>query len=245
MKKHQITALIIDDERYSRDELRHLLEHDHSIDVIGEGDSGEAAIVKAIQLKPDVIFLDVEMPQMNGIDTAKAINSLKDPPLIVFATAYPDFAVDAFRYGAIDYLLKPFEEERIKETIIRLEDRLFNANHEKEATPLPKKLAIESEDGIVYIDPNEIIFAYRDDRMTKIVGKVFEYETKTPLKDFELRLKDYRFFRIHKSYLVNLKDVKKLVPWFNGAYQLELHGHKETLSVSRNYVKALRTKLEI
>jgi two-component system response regulator LytT len=86
---------------------------------------------------------------------------------------------------------------------------------------------------------------YRDDRVTKIVGKTAEFETKTPLKDFELRLKDHRFFRIHKSYIVNLQDVSRLIPWFNGAYQLELKGHKELLSVSRNYVKALRSRLEI
>lgn len=245
MKKHQITALIIDDERYSREELRHLLHDNDLINVVGEGESGEVAIVKALQLKPDVLFLDVEMPQMNGIETAKAISNLKKPPLIVFATAYPDFAVDAFRYGAIDYLVKPFEEERIKETITRLDNRLNNANDVKENTPSPSKLAVESEDGIVYIDPNEVIFVYRDERVTKIVGKLFEYETKTPLKDLEVRLKDYRFFRIHKSFLVNLRDVKKLIPWFNGAYQLELHGRKEILSVSRNYVKALRKKLEL
>lgn len=239
----KITVLIVDDERYSREELKHLLLQHEIIDIVGEAESGESALIKTLQLKPDVIFLDIEMPKMNGIEAAKAIKGLKQQPLIVFATAFPSFAVDAFRYDAIDYILKPFEDDRVKETITRLEDRLVSTAPQDEI--VPSKLAVESEDGIIYIDPNDILYLYRDDRVTKIVGKNVEYETKTPLKDLELRLKDYRFFRIHKSYIVNLQDVSRLIPWFNGAYQLELKGHKELLSVSRNYVKALRSRLEI
>lgn len=243
MIKKKITVLVVDDERYSRDELKHLLQQYTSIEVVGEAESGETALIKTLQLKPDVIFLDIEMPKMNGMETAKAIKELKHSPLIVFATAFPSFAVDAFRYDASDYILKPFEDDRIKETITRLEERLISLIPQDEVTP--SKLAVESDNGIVYIDPNDILYFYRDDRVSKIVGKDKEYETKTPLKDFEQRLKDYRFFRIHKSYVVNLQYVSRLIPWFNGAYQLELNGHKELLSVSRNYVKALRTRLEI
>lgn len=243
MIKRTITVLIVDDERYSRDELKHLLLQNEIIEVIGEAESGETALIKTIQLKPDVVFLDIEMPKMNGMETAKAIKELKHSPLIVFATAFPTFAVDAFRFDAIDYILKPFEVDRLNETITRIEDRLINTSTQEETGP--SKLAVESGDGIVYIDPNDISYLYRDDRVTKIVGKNVEYETKTPLKDLEIRLKDYSFFRIHKSYIVNLQDVSRLIPWFNGAYQLELKGHKELLSVSRNYVKALRSRLEI
>ncbi|MCM3160311.1 LytTR family DNA-binding domain-containing protein [Metabacillus litoralis] len=243
MKKRQIKILIVDDERYSRDELKHLLSEHDIIHVVGEADSGESALVKTLQLKPDVVFLDIEMPKMNGMETAMAMKELKHQPLLVFATAYPSFAVDAFRYDAIDYVLKPFEEERLQETIGRLEDRLVNIIPQQEE--FPSKLAVESDEGIVYIHPDDILYLYRDERVTKIVGSVFKYETKTPLKDLEIRLKDFSFFRIHKSYLVNLKYVTKLIPWFNGAYQLELKGYSEQLSVSRNYVKALRERLEI
>ncbi|MBO1514530.1 LytR/AlgR family response regulator transcription factor [Metabacillus bambusae] len=242
MKK--ISVLLVDDERYSREELKHLLMQYEIIEIVGEADSGETALIKTLQLKPDVVFLDIEMPKMSGMETAIALKELKHGPLIVFATAFPTFAVDAFRYDAIDYILKPFEEDRLKETITKLEERLISTTPQVEITP-PSKLAVESDEGIIYIDPNDILYLYRDDRVTKIVGKTAEFETKTPLKDFELRLKDHRFFRIHKSYIVNLQDVSRLIPWFNGAYQLELKGHKELLSVSRNYVKALRSRLEI
>ncbi len=241
--KKKIKTIIVDDERYSREELKHLLSSYDAIDVVAEADSGETALIKVLQLKPDVLFLDIEMPKMNGLETAKAIKELKHQPLIVFATAYPSFAVDAFRYEAIDYILKPFEEERLNETITRIENRLNITLVQQESSP--SKLAIESEDGIIYISPNDILYLYRDDRIIKIVGRGFQYETKTSLKELEIRLKDYSFFRIHKSYLVNLKDVSRLIPWFNGAYQLELKGHQQLLSVSRNYVRALREQLEL
>ncbi|WP_449537533.1 LytR/AlgR family response regulator transcription factor [Ferdinandcohnia sp. Marseille-Q9671] len=242
--EQKIKALIVDDELYSRDELTHLIETYPSIQVVGEGDSGESAILKAIQLQPDVVFLDVEMPKGNGMDAAKALMELKKPPLIVFATAYPEFAVEAFRYNAIDYLLKPYDEEQLEETVKRIVKHL-QAPEEKEKGKQTGKLAVDSGGEILYLEPIDILYIVRDEKLTKLITKLGEYETKTQLKDLESRLESFGFFRIHKSFLVNLKYVTRLTPWFNGAYQLEIEGRKEQLSVSRNYVKALRTKLEI
>jgi two-component system, LytTR family, response regulator LytT len=239
-----IKILIADDERYNRDELKHLLSTFPSIQVIGEAESGEAAIMKAIQLQPDVIFLDVEMPKLNGMEAAKSLMELKKVPLIIFATAYPQFAAEAFRYEAIDYLLKPYDEEQLQQTIQRIEKQL-RSPVENETSKLAGKLAVEEEGEIFYIEPKEILYMSRDDKVSRIITKSGEYEVKTPLKDLENRLKPFSFFRVHKSYLVNLTYVTRLTPWFNGAYQLELEGRKELLSVSRNYVRALRTELEL
>jgi two-component system, LytTR family, response regulator LytT len=239
-----IKILIADDERYNRDELKHLLSTFPSIQVIGEAESGEAAIMKAIQLQPDVIFLDVEMPKLNGMEAAKSLMELKKVPLIIFATAYPQFAAEAFRYEAIDYLLKPYDEEQLQQTIQRIEKQL-RSPVENETSKLAGKLAVEEEGEIFYIEPKEILYMSRDDKVSRIITKSGEYEVKTPLKDLENRLKPFSFFRVHKSYLVNLSYVTRLTPWFNGAYQLELEGRKELLSVSRNYVRALRTELEL
>lgn len=239
-----ISVLIVDDERYSRDELIHLLSKHPHIQIVAEADSGESAIMKTIQHQPDCIFLDIEMPKMNGMDVAKSLFELKKVPFIIFATAYPDFAVEAFRYEAVDYLLKPFEEDQLAETVARLTKRMHKEkNIQSEASP--SKLAVEGDEQIHYINPTEIYYIYREDRFTKIVGKDIEYEVKTTLKELETRLAPYSFFRIHKSYVVNLHYVSRLIPWFNGAYQLELKGVKEKLSVSRNYVKALRERLEL
>ncbi|MBN8210187.1 response regulator transcription factor [Bacillus sp. NTK071] len=242
---NKIKILIVDDERYSRQELVHLLDQFQAIEVLGEADSGEAAVIKALQLQPDVVFLDVEMPRMNGMEAAKALIELKKPPLIVFATAYPEFAAEAFRYEAVDYLLKPYDEEQLKQTVQRLE-RMVHPLHKGDQEPLKKsKLSIEIEGDIHYLDPSDILYVFRDDKVSRIITRSSAYEVKTTLKELESRLSPHSFFRIHKGYVVNLQYVTRLTPWFNGAYQLELEGVKDKLSVSRNYVKPLRAKLEL
>ncbi|MBU7595202.1 LytR/AlgR family response regulator transcription factor [Metabacillus halosaccharovorans] len=242
--KSTIKTLIVDDELYSRDELKHLLQEFPSINIVGEAESGEAAVMKSLQLQPDVVFLDVEMPKMNGMAAAKALMELKKVPLIVFATAYPQFAAEAFRYDAIDYLLKPYDEDQLQETIQRIEKKLAS-NHEGETGKRSGKLPVEADGEIFYLEPADILYIYRDEKVTKLITKTGEFETKTPLKELESRLVAFDFFRIHKSYLVNLSYVSKLTPWFNGAYQLQIEGRDEMLAVSRNYVKSLRIQLEI
>ncbi|WP_339226201.1 LytTR family DNA-binding domain-containing protein [Oceanobacillus sp. FSL K6-2867] len=239
-----IRVLIVDDEPYNRKELKHLLSDFPQVNLIEEAESGEAAIMKTIQHQPDVVFLDVEMPKMNGMETAKAIKGLKKPPLIVFATAYPQFAAEAFRYDAVDYLLKPYDEEQLQETIERLEKNLKPAT-DTDTAKLTGKLAVEAEGDIFYVEPEDILYMSRSDKRTKLITKNGEFETKIALKDLENRLLAYGFFRIHKSFLINLEYVSRLTPWFNGAYHLQLEGSDDTLSVSRNYVKALRSRLEI
>lgn len=244
MQQQQIKVLVVDDEPYSRDELTYILQSYPSIQIVGEADSGENAILKSIQLLPDVIFLDIEMPKQNGMKTAEALKKLKKVPLIVFATAYPQFAVEAFRHNAIDYILKPFDEEQIMETVKRLEDKLLITKDEP-FRKLEGKIAVDYDGEICYIDPTQILYIFRDKKVTIIVTKDNEYETKTPLKEFENRLLDFHFFRIHKSFLVNLTYVTKLTPWFNGAYELKLEGVEKNLPVSRNYAKALRERMEL
>jgi two-component system, LytTR family, response regulator LytT len=239
-----IRTLIVDDEPYSRDELIHLLGAFPMIKIVGEAESGESAIMSAIQLQPDVVFLDVEMPKMNGMNAAKALMELKKAPLVVFATAYPQFAAEAFRYDAIDYLLKPYDEEQLRETINRLMKK-FSSPSEPDSGKTTGKLAVEDNGEIHYLEPKDILYMVRDDKVTKLITKVGEFETKTPLKDLEIRLLTYGFFRIHKSFLVNLDYINRLTPWFNGAYHLQIEGRSEMLAVSRNYVKALRMRLEI
>ncbi|MDQ0207238.1 LytR/AlgR family response regulator transcription factor [Alkalicoccobacillus murimartini] len=238
-----IRTLIVDDERYNRDELHFLLSQHECIDIIGEAETGEACIVKAIQLQPDLVFLDIEMPIMNGMKAADSLKELRKVPFIVFATAHPQFAAEAFRYEAIDYLLKPYDEEQLQQTISRIQQRLIADSPQ---VPVPTgKLPVEADGDIYYLDPADILYIYRDDKLSRIVSKKGRFEVKTPLKELEVRLVPFSFFRIHKSYLVNLRCVTRLSPWFNGAFQLEVEGQKEQLSVSRNYVKELKKRLEL
>ncbi|MFD2210900.1 LytR/AlgR family response regulator transcription factor [Virgibacillus halophilus] len=243
--REQMKALLVDDERYARQELAFLLRSYDFIKIAGEARNGEEAVIKAVQLQPDVVFLDMEMPKIGGLEVARSLQELKKKPLIVFATAYPQFAAKAFRLEAIDYLLKPYDAAELAETVQRLHRHLL--------TPLQsiggpveapaKKLAVEMDGEINYVLIQHIYYMFREDKMTKIIAKTGEFEIKASLREMEEKLVQYGFFRIHKSYLINLEYVKKLSPWFNGAYLLELHHVKDQLPVSRNYVKTLKKRL--
>lgn len=238
-----IRALVVDDERYAREEMIYLLGKFERVKVVGEADSGESAIIKAMQLQPDVVFLDIEMPKVDGMEVAKTLGALKKVPLIIFATAYPQFAAQAFRVHAMDYLLKPYDEEQLRQTIERVEQLLQRTQSET----LPKRmdrLPVETEGEIHYIPIGDILYVHREEKWTKVVTPTRDYETRMTLKELESRLTHSSFFRIHKSILVNLVHVSSLTPWFNGAYQLEVDERPEKLAVSRNYVKELRQRLE-
>ena len=239
-----IRTLIVDDERYAREELTYLVGEFSRFQVVGEAESGESAILQALQLQPDVVFLDVEMPKMNGIEAAKSLMELKKVPLIIFATAYPQFAAEAFRLNALDYLLKPYDTEHLKQTISRIEKELLPPIPANQTSTLGK-LAVEVDGEIDYIDVKDILYMYREEKITKIITYSREYEVNLSLKELESRLISFSFFRIHRGYLVNLNYVVRLTPWFNGAYQLELEDRVEKLSVSRNYAKDLRQRLEL
>lgn len=237
-------ALVVDDERYAREELIYLLKAYPSIDVVGEAENGESAILKTLQLQPDIVFLDIEMPKTSGMEVAKSLKGLKKAPLIIFATAYPQFAAEAFLVNATDYLLKPYDEGRLKQTMQRIEKELFPVPSADSIHTLGK-LAVEIDGEINYVRLEELLYMFRKDGMTILVTKQRDYEVRMPLKELESRLTPYSFFRIHKGYLVNLQYVNRLTPWFHGAYQLELKGREEKLAVSRNYVKGLRQRLEL
>lgn len=244
MKK--ISVILIEDEPYSRAELRHLLSSEERIEIIAEADSGEKGLEMIFVHEPDVIFVDINMPQMTGVQLVALIQKMKKSPLVVFATAYPDFAAKAFRLNAIDYLLKPFDEEQLKETLERIYSVFTKKDQFKEDGDIKRgKLAVEDNGKIVYIPPTDIYYLYREDRETIICAKTGKYICKLPLKELEKKLKDFPFFRTHKSYLVNLNVIVELIPWFNGAFELKIDGVEEKVPVSRNYVKVLRERLEL
>ena len=162
-----IRVLVVDDEPYSREELKHLLGNYSSVQIVGEAESGEEAIIKALKHQPDVIFLDVEMPRLNGMEVAKSLMEMKKSPLIVFATAYPQFAAEAFRYDAIDYLLKPYDEEQLQQTILRIEKLMDGISETETAKPVGK-LAVEEDGEIFYLEPKDIIYICKEEKVSKI-----------------------------------------------------------------------------
>jgi len=193
--------------------------------------------------------------------------------MIVFATAYDQHAIQAFEVNAIDYLLKPFDEERVLKTVERIRQRKQNLQNDSQDVALnnslrellkkmagesvaattaqlqvPKisKLAVQGEESIVLIDPKDILYVYRENRDVFIKTSDKVYSTKYTLQTLEEKLASYSFFHAHRSYLVNLNFAKELVPWFNGAYTLVLNDEERSrVPVSRAYVKALKDILEI
>lgn len=163
-----LRALIVDDEIPARDELRFLLSAQPGISIVGEADSGPAAISQAAQLKPDVVFLDVQMRGMSGVDTALALRAIVPGALIVFATAFDEYAMKAFEVGAVDYLLKPFEGDRVSSTVERLQKyhpeewRQATARvHETLTTRIAvQKLPVEKNGKIVLVNYDDILYAY-------------------------------------------------------------------------------------
>jgi two-component system, LytTR family, response regulator LytT len=236
---------IIDDEPYSREEMKHLLSEYPWVEIVGEASSAEKAMELILTQDPQVLFLDIEMPGMSGVDLAEALQKMKQKPEIVFATAYPDYALKAFRVEAVDYLVKPFDEEQLSQTMERLKKLLLTDRAEQKETKTMGKLSVQDEDKIIFIEPGDILYIFREERETYICTEKKKYTCKLPIKELEAKLVTHPFFRVHKSYLVQLPYVEELIPWGNGVYQLKVHGVKEKIPVSRNYVKELRERLEL
>ncbi|OEH93647.1 LytR/AlgR family response regulator transcription factor [Bacillus solimangrovi] len=241
----KIKTIIIDDEVYSRDELKHLLSFYQFIEIVGQADSAEKGLKMIMNISPDVVFVDIEMGYMTGIELADTLQKLKQPPKVVFATAHPDYAVKAFRLEAVDYLLKPFDEDELEETVKRLENHFNQINTTLHLEKTLGKLAVEEGERIHYITPEEILYMSVEQRETKLYTKEKIYNTRMTLKELEDKLSSYSFFRTHKSFLVNLQKIEQLIPWFNGAYQIKVEDRIEEIPVSRNYAKSLRKRLEI
>lgn len=258
--------MIVDDEAPARDELQYLLEKLPGIEVVAMARNGNEALERIPVLKPDVVFLDIQMPDMSGLAVARSLLSVLGEqrlPLLVFATAYDQHALEAFEVNAMDYILKPFSEERLQQTIERLRRILAsNAGIGSNTVQVPlrgdkldriltllenpsqrPKLPVEVNERIILLDLGDIFYAGVEGRHVRIKAKDGYYETGYSLSELESRL---GLLQTHKSYLVNKDMVREIVPWFNGTYNLIL-GDKEKsqVPVSRTFVKAVKQALHL
>ncbi|MED1950598.1 LytTR family DNA-binding domain-containing protein [Brevibacillus centrosporus] len=241
----KIRIMIAEDERLAREELVYLLQQETDVELLATATNGRELLELVDANEPDVVFLDIKMPELEGTQAARMLASRKQQPLIVFCTAHEEFAVDAFKLYAVDYLLKPFEPKRIQETMQRVRERLVKAKAEQTAPSKRSKLLVEENNRLVVIDPATIVYAVREERFVQIHTQTETYTTKMTLTQLAEKLQAYDFFRTHKSYLVNLQFVSELTPWFNGAYNLTLKGAARTkIPVSRTSAKDLLRKLE-
>src|SRR5271154_1061932 len=251
-----ITTIIVDDEKPARDELVFLLKGFPEINVIGQGKNGVEAMTLIKEHAPDLVFLDVQMPGLDGFGVLRKLVERKmKVPHVVFATAFDHYAVQAFDVNAVDYVLKPFDKARIAKAIQRARkvmenhvtatERLEQLVTQLGATKLaaqPAKLLVKSQQRLLLVDAEDLFFASIDDGMISGVARDAEgtsnYRT---LEELHAALDSESFWRPHRSYLVNIHHIKEVVPWFKAGYMLKMADKKQTeIPVSRVQTKRLR-----
>lgn len=248
-----LKVLVVDDEAPARDELKYLLSLEAGIAAPEEADGGCAAVGLAARLKPNVVFIDVDMHGMNGLETAAIIRAVAPEALIVFATAYDEYALKAFEIGAVDYLLKPFEQERVHTTVERLknycpEEWREAAGRVDEALGVTKvqvkKLPVENKGKIVMVNYSEMIYAYTQAGEVLVVAGGGTYSYSGTLTELQERLEGTNMVRVHKSYIVNMDKVQEVIPWFKGTYWLKVENCPGAeIPVSKSHIKELKNIL--
>lgn len=237
-------TLIIDDERLAREELKSILKDFNEIEIVGEAQNGEEGIQKVKELSPDLIFLDVSMPEMTGFEMLK---HLEEIPNVIFVTAYDQYALKAFEVNALDYVLKPVETERLEDALKKLKEKDEN-DFESEKAPLSRKDRQLTVEDRIFIKDNEKCYFVRlgDVRMLESDGnyvKVYFGDSRPlilrSLNSFEGKLDPEVFFRANRKFIVNLQFVHRVENWFNGGLQFELSSG-EKIEVSRR--QAIRFK---
>jgi two-component system, LytTR family, response regulator LytT len=251
-----INTIIVDDEKPARDELAYLLKGFPEINVIGQGKNGVEAVALIKEHAPDLVFLDVQMPGLDGFGVLRKLVERKmKVPHVVFATAFDQYAVQAFDVNAVDYVLKPFDKARIAKAIQRarkvmethtspaerLEQLVSQLGASKQPAQ-PVKVLVRSQQRLLLVDADELIFAAIEDGLISVTARDVEgtsnYRT---LEELHAALDSETFWRPHRSYLVNIHHIKEVVPWFKSSYMLKMSDKKATeIPVSRAQTKRLR-----
>jgi two-component system LytT family response regulator/two-component system response regulator LytT len=250
-----LSTLIVDDEQLASDELAFLLKDFADVEVTATGRNGLEAIDLIQKLEPDLVFLDVQMPGLDGLGAIRQLREKGIPlPYFILVTAYDQYAVEAFRLEAMDYLLKPVDKARLEETIERarraIQDKTRQAAPEATtARPLAHrtKLAVRSANRHFIVDAQDVIYATIDNGLITLVATQIEGQSNyRTIEDLQANLDPDMFWRVHRSFLVNIHKIKEVVPWFKSSYQLRMDDKKHTeIPVSRVQTKRLRELLKL
>jgi two-component system response regulator LytT len=244
-----LTTIVVDDEQLACDELAFLLQDFPEVEVIARGSNGLEALEMIPRLQPDVVFLDVHMPGLDGMGVVRRLREKGlDLPHFIFVTAYDQYAVEAFRLEAMDYLLKPVEKSRLAETLERVRRSLQEARAPEAAAPrgapaAPRtKLLVRSSNRNFIVDASDLIYATIADGLITLVTTNLEGQSNyRTIEDLQANLDREMFWRVHRSYLVNINRIKEVVPWFKSSYQLRMDDRKHTeVPVSRVQTRRLR-----
>lgn len=257
----KLICIIVEDEIPAAEELKYIISQYKEIKVDGIATNGEEGIRLVKLKKPDAVFVDINIPLKDGIELAKEIKIIDNSIDIIFVTAYEEYAIEAFKIYALDYVLKPFDEERIAITIDRLIIRWKEKLRDKKLMPkiiteivdkfdkfdkeknLAKKIPCNKNGKIILLNTIDVFFCYTGDERTYVKTNNNIYTINSTLNQIEKRT---NFFRAHRSYLVNIDNIKEVYPWFNGTYKLIMGDTENSeIPVSRNNVKYLKKYLKI
>ena len=242
-----LRAMIVDDEAPARSELRFLLEETGRVDAIVEASSARDAVEKLMDGRPDVLFLDISMPKTNGMQLAEALHKLKNPPAVVFVTAYSEYALEAFDVDAVDYLMKPVDADKLRETE-RLEhalDKVIARGKGNSAPAAPaERIPVEKGGRKVLVPIDQIRYIEAKDDYSCIYTDTDRYLSVISLAQLEAKLSPHGFFRVHRGYIVNLQYVEDVEVVSSGVMQLGIQGVEgKKISVSRRRVVQLKRAL--
>lgn len=244
----KLKALIVDDEYPAREELRYLLQSFPDVEIVGEAAQANEALELIRNIDYDLCFLDVKMPRSSGIDLVRELARVPHRPAVIFVTAYPDFAVEAFDLDAVDYILKPFDEPRLARALQRLLERNVDpfpgepTDGAKSSWGL-QKVPVPHGDRTILLDNDEIVYATAARGYSYLVTSTGRHLVPYSLTELERRLEGHRFFRTHRAYLINLEHAKAIEPDFKGALQVLMEGTEVRVPVSRRQARSLKRLL--
>lgn len=238
-------AIIVEDEFLAREELKYFIKNYSSIEIVDEFEDG-IEVLKFIQKNEvDVIFLDINIPSLDGVLLAKNISKFSKKPYIVFITAYKEHAVEAFEVEAFDYILKPYHESRIISMLKKLE---LNYNEQKDNShknSVTNKINLWKNEKIIVVDLDDIYYCIARERVTYVFTKDEEYSISIGITEFYNSLPKDKFFKCHRSYIVNVTKIKEIIPWFNNTYNLRLQDIGHEIPVSRSNLKEFKQLMNI
>lgn len=224
-----MNCIIVDDEYPSREELKYFINNFSNIKIMEEFDDSIKALEYIEKNKPDIIFLDISMPKLDGMALGKIINNFPKHSLIIFITAHKDYAVDAFEIQAYDYILKPYSEERIVSTLKNIEKYLNKKS-------INNKITIWKDNKMMVRSIIDITYCEARERETLIYIKGIQYNINCSISEFYKKLPKEFFFRSHRSYIINIDKITEIIPWFNNTFMLKLQGEEVEIPVSRNNI---------
>ena len=238
--------LIADDDAGMRTVMRKIVGKVEGFSLVAEAGDGKTALELTERLKPNVVFLDVEMPEMTGVECARAIQDMDPSIIIIFATAHDTYMGDAFEVYAFDYLVKPFKVDRVIQTLERARDRVLARGVKPLSTPVrtPRvadgRLMLRHREGVTFLDLKDILLVQREDRATVLYTlNDGRYVTSDSLADMEERLHSDAFFRCHKSYIINLNHIRDITPYGRWTYVVRLEGTRHDALITHEKYEEL------